>query len=59
MKRGLIENTHPGELIYEDILKENNLTVSQAAIMLIVTSVALSQLFYMEKQVFLLIWLLG
>ena len=42
MERGLIENTHPGELIYEDILKENNLTVSEAAIMLNITRAALS-----------------
>lgn len=40
MKRGLIENTHPGELIYEDILKENNLSVSQSTIMLNITRAA-------------------
>lgn len=42
MKRGIIKNTHPGELIYEDILKENNLTVSKVSEMLNVTRSALS-----------------
>lgn len=42
MKRGIKHNTHPGELLYEDILKENNLTVSKAAQLLKVTRSALS-----------------
>lgn len=31
MERGIKKNTHPGEVLYEDILKENQLTVSKAA----------------------------
>jgi len=42
MKRGIEYNTHPGELLYEDILKENHLTVSKAAQLLKVTRSALS-----------------
>ena len=42
MQRGIKHNTHPGELVYEDILKENNLTVSKAAQLLMVTRSALS-----------------
>ncbi len=42
MERGIKINTHPGELIYEDIIKENNLTVSKVATMLNVTRATLS-----------------
>src|SRR3569833_2967105 len=42
MERGIKHNTHPGELLYEDILKENHLTVSKAAQLLKVTRSALS-----------------
>lgn len=42
MERGIDHNTHPGELLYEDILKENHLTVSKAAQLLKVTRSALS-----------------
>ena len=44
MERGIRKNTHPGELIYEDILKENNISVSHASAMLNVTRSALSNL---------------
>ncbi len=42
MKRGIKHNTHPGELLYHDILKENNLTISEAARLLMVNRSALS-----------------
>lgn len=42
MERGIKHNTHPGELLYEDILRENHLTVSKAAQLLKVTRSALS-----------------
>jgi antitoxin HigA-1 len=42
MERGIKQNTHPGELLYQDILKENHLTVSKAAQLLGVTRSALS-----------------
>jgi len=42
MERGIKHNTHPGELLYEDTLKENHLTVSKAAQLLRVTRPALS-----------------
>ena len=42
MKRGMKKNTHPGELIYEDIIKANRLTVLEASRLLHVTRPALS-----------------
>jgi addiction module HigA family antidote len=42
MKRGIKHNTHPGELLKEEILKANNLSVTEAASMLRVTRAALS-----------------
>ena len=42
MERGIKHNTHPGELVYEDIVKENGLTVSKVADMLRVTRTTLS-----------------
>ncbi|HSV09160.1 MAG TPA: HigA family addiction module antitoxin [Hanamia sp.] len=42
MKRGIRHNTHPGELLKEEILKANNLSVTEAASMLGVTRAALS-----------------
>lgn len=42
MERGIKHNTHPGEIVYEDIIKENDLTVSKAAQLLGVTRSALS-----------------
>ncbi len=42
MERGIKINTHPGELIYEEIIRENNLTVSKAASLLNVTRATLS-----------------
>jgi len=42
MKRGITHNTHPGELLKEEILKANNLSVTEAASMLGVTRAALS-----------------
>ena len=42
MKRGIEHNTHPGELLREEILEANNLTVTKAAAMLGVTRSALS-----------------
>lgn len=42
MKRGIVHNTHPGELLREEILKANDLTVTDMAKMLMVTRPALS-----------------
>lgn len=42
MKRGIAHNTHPGELLREEILEANNLSVTAAASMLGVTRAALS-----------------
>ncbi len=42
MERGKDHNIQPGELLYEDILKENHLTVSKAAQLLKVTRSSLS-----------------
>ena len=44
MKRGIQHNTHPGELLREEILVANNLTVTKAAAMLGVTRTALSHI---------------
>ena len=44
MKRGIAHNTHPGELLREEILKTNNLSVTEAALMLGVTRAALSNI---------------
>ena len=44
MERGIKHNTHPGELVYEDIIKENHLTVSKAAQLLRITRSALSNM---------------
>jgi plasmid maintenance system antidote protein VapI len=45
MDRGIKKNTHPGELIYEDIIKENNLTVLKAAQLLKVTRSAFTVIY--------------
>ena len=42
MKRGITHNTHPGELLKEEILKANNLSITEAASMLGITRAALS-----------------
>ena len=42
MKRGIRHNTHPGELLKEEILKANNLSITETASMLGVTRAALS-----------------
>ncbi len=42
MKRGIAHNPHPGELLKEEILKANNLSVTKVALMLGVTRAALS-----------------
>lgn len=42
MKRKIKHNTHPGELLKEEILKANNLSITDAASMLAVTRSALS-----------------
>jgi len=42
MKRGIKHNTHPGELLKEEILKANNLSITETALMLRVTRAALS-----------------
>jgi len=42
MKRGIRHNTHPGELLKEEILKANNLSITETALMLGVTRAALS-----------------
>jgi addiction module HigA family antidote len=42
MKRGIRHNTHPGELLKEEILKANNLSITETSIMLGVTRAALS-----------------
>jgi len=42
METGIERNTHPGVLLYEDILKENHLTVSKAVQILKLTRSALS-----------------
>ena len=42
MKRGIRHNTHPGELFKEEILKENNLSITETSLMLGVTRAALS-----------------
>ncbi len=42
MKRGIRYNTHPGELLKEEILKANNLSVTEVASMLAVTRATLS-----------------
>lgn len=44
MKRGITHNTHPGELLKEEILKANNLSVTEAALMLGVTRATLSNI---------------
>ena len=44
MVRGIKQNTHPGELVYEDIIKENHLTVSRAAQHLRITRSTLSNM---------------
>ena len=42
MKRRIKHNTHPGALLKEEILKANNLSITEAASMLGVTRSALS-----------------
>lgn len=42
MKRGIAHNTHPGELLKEEILNANNLSITEVAKMLGVTRAAFS-----------------
>lgn len=42
MERGIKENTHPGEILREEILNANNLTVKKAASLLKVARPTLS-----------------
>ncbi len=42
MKRRIAHNTHPGELLREEIIEPNNLTITEVAAMLGVTRPALS-----------------
>lgn len=42
MERGIKENTHPGEILREEVIKANNLTVLKAAELLKVTRPTLS-----------------
>ncbi|MFC3560083.1 HigA family addiction module antitoxin [Pedobacter jamesrossensis] len=44
MERGIKENTHPGEILREEIIKVNNLTVIKAAELLKVTRPTLSNI---------------
>ncbi len=44
MERRIKHNTHQGELVYEDIIKENQLTVSRTAELLKVTRATLSNM---------------
>lgn len=44
MKRAIHHNTHPGELLKEEIIVSNNLTITAVAEMLGVTRAALSNL---------------
>jgi len=44
MKRGIEHNTHPGELLREDIIQANGLTISKAAELLGVTRPTLSNI---------------
>lgn len=43
MKRGIIHNTHPGELLKMDVIQANNLPITKAARMLGVTRPTLSK----------------
>ncbi|HYK77358.1 MAG TPA: HigA family addiction module antitoxin [Daejeonella sp.] len=42
MERGIKENTHPGEILREEVIKANNLTILEAAKLLKVTRPTLS-----------------
>jgi len=44
MKRAIVQNTHPGEILYELIIRENNLSVEQASKLLGVTRPNLSNI---------------
>ena len=44
MERGIKENTHPGEILKEEVLNANNLTVTDAAQLLKVTRPTLSKI---------------
>lgn len=44
MERGIKENTHPGEILREEVIKVNNLTVIKAAELLKVTRPTLSNI---------------
>ena len=44
MERGIKENTHPGEILREEVIKANNLTVLKAAELLKVTRPTLSNI---------------
>eukprot|EP01012_Entosiphon_sulcatum_P040410 TRINITY_DN54061_c0_g1_i1.p1 TRINITY_DN54061_c0_g1~~TRINITY_DN54061_c0_g1_i1.p1 ORF type:complete len:100 (-),score=11.09 TRINITY_DN54061_c0_g1_i1:159-458(-) len=43
MERGIKENTHPGEILKEEILNANNLSVTEASQLLKVTRPTLSR----------------
>ena len=44
MERGIKENTHPGEILREEVIKVNNLTIIKAAELLKVTRPTLSNI---------------
>ncbi|MBC6109365.1 HigA family addiction module antitoxin [Pedobacter fastidiosus] len=44
MERGIKENTHPGEILREEVIKVNNLTVLKASELLKVTRPTLSNI---------------
>lgn len=44
MKRGIKHNTHPGELLYEEIIKVHGLTIQKASELLGVTRTTLSNI---------------
>jgi len=44
MERGIIHNTHPGEILKEEIVKANSLSVAEAAELLKITRSTLSNI---------------
>lgn len=44
MERGIKHNTHPGELLYEEVIKANGLTIQRASELLGVTRSTLSNI---------------
>ncbi|MDR3272084.1 MAG: HigA family addiction module antidote protein [Flavobacteriaceae bacterium] len=44
MERGIVHNTHPGEILKEEIIKANHLTVAKTAELLRVTRPTLSNI---------------